>query len=39
MKRLEQETDAKIEQLKNEATRISKDVVEMLLKNVTTVKN
>ncbi|AEE84797.1 V-ATPase subunit G (vag2 gene) [Arabidopsis thaliana] len=39
VKRLEQETDAKIEQLKNEATRISKDVVDMLLKNVTTVNN
>jgi V-type H+-transporting ATPase subunit G len=25
--------------LKNEASRISKDVVEMLLKHVTTVKN
>jgi hypothetical protein len=25
--------------LKNEATRISKDVVDMLLKNVTTVNN
>ncbi|CAH2055360.1 unnamed protein product [Thlaspi arvense] len=33
VKRLEQETDEKIEQLKNEATRISKDVVEMLLKH------
>ncbi|XP_010433869.1 PREDICTED: V-type proton ATPase subunit G2 [Camelina sativa] len=39
VKRLEQETDAKIEQLKNEASRISKGVVEMLLKNVTTVNN
>ncbi|KAH0866870.1 hypothetical protein HID58_073892 [Brassica napus] len=39
VKRLEQETDAKIEQLKNEASRISNDVVEMLLKHVTTVKN
>ncbi|ESQ54979.1 hypothetical protein EUTSA_v10026607mg [Eutrema salsugineum] len=39
VKRLEQETDAKIDQLKNEASRISKDVVEMLLKHVTTVKN
>lgn len=35
VKRLEQETDTKIEQLKNEASRISKDVVEMLLKHVT----
>ncbi|XP_010477171.1 PREDICTED: V-type proton ATPase subunit G1-like [Camelina sativa] len=39
VKRLEQETDTKIEELKNEASRISKDVVEMLLKHVTTVKN
>ena len=39
VKRLEQETDAKIEQLKNEASRISEDVVAMLLKHVTTVKN
>lgn len=39
VKRLEQETDAKIEQLKNEASRISRDVVDMLLKNVTTVNN
>ena len=39
VKRLEQETDAKIEQLKNEASRISRDVVDMLLKHVTTVKN
>ncbi|KAH0894237.1 hypothetical protein HID58_056666, partial [Brassica napus] len=37
---LEQETDAKIEQSENnEASRISKDVVEMLLKHVSTVKN
>ncbi|CAH8360140.1 unnamed protein product [Eruca vesicaria subsp. sativa] len=39
VKRLEEETDAKIEQLKNEASRISRDVVDMLLKHVTTVKN
>ncbi|KAL0708844.1 hypothetical protein Bca4012_075270 [Brassica carinata] len=39
VKRLEQETDAKIEQLKKEASRISNDVVAMLLKHVTTVKN
>ncbi|CAH8359078.1 unnamed protein product [Eruca vesicaria subsp. sativa] len=39
VKRLEQETDDKIEQLKNEASRISRDVVDMLLKHVTTVKN
>ncbi|KAK8561898.1 hypothetical protein V6N12_048953 [Hibiscus sabdariffa] len=39
VKRLEQETDAKIEHLKNEAARISDDVVQMLLKHVTTVKN
>ena len=39
VKRLELETDAKIRQLKNEAGRISGDVVSMLLKYVTTVKN
>ncbi|KAK8563595.1 hypothetical protein V6N12_035741 [Hibiscus sabdariffa] len=39
VKRLEQETDAKIQHLKNEAARISDDVVQMLLKHVTTVKN
>ena len=39
VKRLEKETDEKIEQLKNEASRISRDVVDMLLKHVTTVNN
>ncbi|KAE8679448.1 V-type proton ATPase subunit G 2 [Hibiscus syriacus] len=39
VKRLEVETDAKINHLKNEAARISHDVVRMLLKNVTTVRN
>ncbi|CAL0316963.1 unnamed protein product [Lupinus luteus] len=39
VKRLEQETDTKIAQLKIEAERISSDVVSMLLKYVTTVKN
>uniref|UniRef100_A0A2P2K100 V-type proton ATPase subunit G n=1 Tax=Rhizophora mucronata TaxID=61149 RepID=A0A2P2K100_RHIMU len=39
VKRLEQETEAKIHHLKNEATRISHEVVQMLLKHVTTVKN
>ncbi|KAL4325460.1 hypothetical protein GQ457_11G008930 [Hibiscus cannabinus] len=39
VKRLEIETDAKINHLKNEAARISHDVVGMLLKNVTTVRN
>ncbi|CAM8962123.1 unnamed protein product [Rhodiola kirilowii] len=39
VKRLEQETAAKIEHLKTEASRISQDVVDMLLKYVTTVKN
>uniref|UniRef100_A0A2P2K0X7 V-type proton ATPase subunit G n=1 Tax=Rhizophora mucronata TaxID=61149 RepID=A0A2P2K0X7_RHIMU len=39
VKRLEQETDAKIHHLKNEAARISHEVVQMLLKHVTTVKN
>ncbi|OMP05003.1 Vacuolar (H+)-ATPase G subunit [Corchorus capsularis] len=39
VKRLELETDAKINHLKNEAARISHDVVHMLLKHVTTVRN
>ncbi|EXB80083.1 V-type proton ATPase subunit G [Morus notabilis] len=39
VKRLEQETEAKIHHLKNEAARISHDVVQMLLKYVTTVKS
>ncbi|EOY18633.1 hypothetical protein QUC31_006430 [Theobroma cacao] len=39
VKRLELETDAKINHLKNEAARISQDVVQMLLKHVTTVRN
>ncbi|XP_071710842.1 V-type proton ATPase subunit G 1-like [Rutidosis leptorrhynchoides] len=38
VKRLEKETDAKIQHLKTEAERISSDVVEMLLKHVTSVK-
>ncbi|KAK4435891.1 V-type proton ATPase subunit G 1 [Sesamum alatum] len=39
VKRLEQETEAKIQHLKIEASRISPDVVSMLLRHVTTVKN
>ncbi|KAF7804458.1 V-type proton ATPase subunit G [Senna tora] len=39
VKRLEQETESKIHHLKTEASRISQDVVSMLLKHVTTVKN
>ncbi|EEF32812.1 V-type proton ATPase subunit G 1 [Ricinus communis] len=39
VKRLEQETDTKIHHLKIEASRISYDVVQMLLKHVTSVKN
>ncbi|KAI4384039.1 hypothetical protein MLD38_009811 [Melastoma candidum] len=39
VKRLDQETESKIEQLKIEGSRISQDVVQMLLKHVTTVKN
>jgi len=38
VKRLEQETEVKIEQLKNQSSSISPDVVQMLLKYVTTVK-
>ena len=39
VKRLEQETAEKIAQLKTDGSRISQDVVQMLLKYVTTVKN
>ncbi|KAK3232417.1 hypothetical protein Dsin_004298 [Dipteronia sinensis] len=39
VKRLEHETDTKIKHLKIEASRISQDVLQMLLKQVTTVKN
>ncbi|KAL9232111.1 hypothetical protein vseg_007254 [Gypsophila vaccaria] len=39
VKRLEQETDAKIGHLKSQASSISPEVVQMLLKYVTTVKN
>ncbi|XP_059666076.1 V-type proton ATPase subunit G 1-like [Cornus florida] len=39
VKRLEHETEANIHHLKIEAARISHDVVQMLLKQVTTVKN
>ncbi|KAL0452059.1 UNVERIFIED_CONTAM: V-type proton ATPase subunit G 1 [Sesamum latifolium] len=39
VKRLEQETEEKIHHLKIEASRISPDVVSMLLRHVTTVKN
>ncbi|XP_047322436.1 V-type proton ATPase subunit G 1-like [Impatiens glandulifera] len=39
VKRLEEETEGKIHHLKVEAARISHDVVQMLLKHVTTVKN
>ncbi|KAK1583193.1 hypothetical protein Q3G72_021729 [Acer saccharum] len=39
VKRLEHQTDTKIQHLKIEASRISQDVLQMLLKQVTTVKN
>lgn len=38
VKRLEKETDEKIQHLQTEADRISLDVVEMLLKHITSVK-
>ncbi|KAJ0764167.1 putative vacuolar (H+)-ATPase G subunit [Helianthus annuus] len=38
VKRLEKETEAKIQHLKTEADRISHDVVDMLLKHVTSVR-
>lgn len=39
VKRLEVETEAKIGHLRTEGARISTDVVQMLLKRVTSVKN
>ncbi|KAI8529581.1 hypothetical protein RHMOL_Rhmol12G0235800 [Rhododendron molle] len=39
VKRLEIETEGKIHHLKKEAGRISQDVVQMILRQVTTVKN
>ncbi|KAF8670245.1 hypothetical protein HU200_050777 [Digitaria exilis] len=39
VKRLEQETEAKIEQLNQQAASISPEVIQMLLGHVTTVKN
>ncbi|GAY53339.1 hypothetical protein CUMW_148540 [Citrus unshiu] len=39
VKRLEQETEVKIHHLKAGAEKIQYDVVQMLLKHVTTVKN
>ncbi|XP_040377249.1 V-type proton ATPase subunit G1-like isoform X1 [Oryza brachyantha] len=39
VKRLEQETDEKIVQLKQQAANVSPEVIQMLLRHVTTVKN
>ncbi|KAF5197316.1 V-type proton atpase subunit g [Thalictrum thalictroides] len=39
VKRLEKETELKINHLKSESARISHDIVDMLLRHVTTVKN
>ncbi|XP_057518899.1 V-type proton ATPase subunit G 1-like [Amaranthus tricolor] len=39
VKRLEEETEAKIDELKKQSSNISPDIVQMLLKYVTTVKN
>ncbi|CAO2815456.1 unnamed protein product [Amaranthus hypochondriacus] len=39
VKRLEEETEAKIDELKKQSANISPDIVQMLLKYVTTVKN
>ncbi|MCO5613524.1 hypothetical protein L7F22_067801 [Adiantum nelumboides] len=39
IKRLEAETNEKIEQLNQEASKVSPEVVELLIKYVTTVKN
>ncbi|KAH7568219.1 hypothetical protein JRO89_XS07G0262700 [Xanthoceras sorbifolium] len=38
VKRLEEETEAKIQNMKETASRVSTEVVNMLIKNVTTVK-
>ena len=38
VKRLEQETEAKIGHLKSESERIFEDVIQMLLRHVTSVK-
>ena len=38
VKRLEQETEAKIHHLKNESSRISHDFVQLLLRHVSSVK-
>ncbi|PIA49264.1 hypothetical protein AQUCO_01300250v1 [Aquilegia coerulea] len=39
VKRLEKETELKINHLKSESERISHGIVDMLLRHVTTVKN
>ncbi|KAJ9184282.1 hypothetical protein P3X46_004025 [Hevea brasiliensis] len=39
VQRLEKETEARISHLKHESARISHDIINMLLKHVTTVKN
>ncbi|XP_019196741.1 PREDICTED: V-type proton ATPase subunit G 1-like [Ipomoea nil] len=39
VKRLEHETEAKIQHLKADTKRISRDVAQMLLRHATTVKN
>ncbi|CAO2813387.1 unnamed protein product [Amaranthus hypochondriacus] len=39
VKRLEEETEAKINELKTQSSNISPEIVQMLLKYVTTVKN
>lgn len=39
VQRLEKETGARISHLKNESGRVSHDIVNMLLKHVTTVTN
>lgn len=39
VKRLEQETEAKIHQLKTEAARVSHDIVHMLMNYATNVNN
>jgi len=39
VKRLDEETKAKIEHLQNEASKVSPEVVAMLMKYVTTVRN
>lgn len=39
VKRLEEETEIKIKQLKDSALKVSKEVTDLLIKYITTIKN